>query len=96
MSPTHSPVPPIDRRTEFRGKTVCFTGESVCDFDRETQELLAAGAGLIVMPSVTRRLDILVLADPASQSTKRKKAESYGIRMIAERSFWPALGIAID
>lgn len=96
VSPTHSPVPPIDRRTEFRGKTVCFTGESVCDFDRETQELLAAGAGLIVMPSVTRRLDILVLADPASQSTKRKKAESYGIRMIAERSFWPALGIAID
>ncbi|MBI2325136.1 MAG: 3'-5' exonuclease, partial [Chloroflexi bacterium] len=32
VSPTHSPVPPIDRRTEFRGKTVCFTGESVCDF----------------------------------------------------------------
>lgn len=95
-SPARSPVPPIDRRGEFRGKTVCFTGESVCDFDRETQELLAAGAGLVVMPTVTRRLNILVLSDPASQSTKRKKAENYGIRMIAERSFWPAVGIAVD
>lgn len=95
VSPTRSPVPPIDRRSELRGKTVCFTGESVCAYDRDTQELLAAGAGLVVMPSVTKRLDILVLADPASQSTKRKKAETHGIRMIAERSFWPAIGVAI-
>jgi DNA polymerase-3 subunit epsilon len=95
-SPEHSPVPPIDRRAEFRGKRVCFTGESVCEFDRETQEILAAGAGLVVMPRVTRALDLLVLADPASQSTKRRTAERYGLRMIAERAFWPAVGITID
>ena len=91
-----SPVPPVDRRTEFRGKTVCFTGESVCGFDRDRQELLAAGAGLVAMPNVTKRLDLLVLADPASQSSKRRKADEYGIRMIAERAFWPEIGVAID
>lgn len=94
-SATHAAVPPVDRRQEFRGKRVCFTGESVCGFSREEQELLAAGAGLLPMPRVTKALDLLVLADPASQSGKRKTADEYDIRMIAERSFWPAVGVEI-
>ena len=89
------------RRTEFEGKSVCFTGESACVFhgeplDRPTQELLAAGRGLVVAPRVTKCLDLLVLADPYSLSGKARKAEQYGVRRIAERAFWPAIRVDVD
>jgi DNA polymerase-3 subunit epsilon len=89
------------RRNEFAGKSVCFTGESVCFFhgerlDRPTQELLAAGRGLVVAPRVTRNLNLLVLADPYSLSGKARKAEQYRLRQIVERAFWPAIGVDID
>lgn len=89
------------RRTEFSGKSVCFTGESACSvhgrpLDRASQELLAAGAGLVVAPRVTKKLDLLVLADPDSLSGKARKAAEYGVRRIAEREFWRALGVAVD
>ena len=96
-------MPPMirDRRHEFTGKSVCFTGESTCSaagkpMDRATQRLLAAKAGLVVAPRVTKKLDLLVLADPDSLSGKAKNAAKYGIRRIAERSFWMALGVAVD
>jgi len=89
-------VPPIDRRTELAGKTVCFSGESVCGFSREQQELLAAGAGLVPSPRVTKRLDLLVVADRASQSGKSRRAEELGTRRMTERAFWQAIGIHTD
>lgn len=89
-------VPPVDRRSEMKGKTVCFTGESVCGFTRETQIMLAEAAGMGTWPRITRRVDILVLADPASQSTKARLADNYGTRQMAERAFWPCLGITIS
>jgi DNA polymerase-3 subunit epsilon len=90
-----------DRRTEFAGRSICFTGESVCSvgakrLDRATQELLAASAGLVITPRVTKRLDLLVLADPDSLSGKAREAAKYGVRRIAERAFWPAIGVSID
>lgn len=90
-----------DRRTEFVGKTVCFTGSSVCSIDRvpldrATQELLAAEAGLVPLGGVTKKLDLLVLADAASNSGKARKARDYGTRLVAERAFWAALGVGVD
>lgn len=89
------------RTGELRGKTVCFTGESVCSIEgehlaREDQEALAESAGLIPAHSVTKSLDILVLADASSMSGKAKKADQYGIRKMAERTFWADLGVAVD
>lgn len=94
-------LPVGDRRGEFVGKTVCFTGSSVCSvdgepLDRVTQEELAAEAGLIPLQGVTKKLDILVLADADSNSGKARKARDYGTRLIAERAFWAALGVAVD
>ena len=43
-----------------------------------------------------RELPILVVADPETQSGKAKKARQYGKRIVAERSFWPRVGVAID
>ena len=56
-------------------------------------EQLAADAGLRVMERVTKKLDMLVVADPASQSGKAKKAREYGIRILAEPVFWRLLGL---
>lgn len=90
-----------DRRADFAGMTVCFTGSSVCSIDgvplaRAMQEDLATEAGLIAADGVTKKLDLLVLADPASNSGKARKARAYGIRLIAERAFWAALGVRVD
>ena len=49
---------------------------------RARAEQLATEAGLIVKKSVTRDLDILVVADPHSLSGKARKAREYGIPAI--------------
>jgi DNA polymerase-3 subunit epsilon len=63
---------------------------------RERAEALTLAKGLLVQQSVTRKLDLLVVGDPNTQSTKAKKARQYGIRLIHEPVFWRALGVAID
>ncbi len=91
----------VDRRAEFVGKSVCFTGTCVVSLSgermsREMAEQLAVEAGMIVRQTVTRDLDILVVADPATQSGKARKATGFGARIIVERAFWPALGIRVN
>jgi DNA polymerase-3 subunit epsilon len=100
--PAASPVAPPPRSAgELVGRSVCFTGESICclgdeHLEREDQEMLAEEAGLIVKSCVSRKLDILVLADPDSQSGKARKARELGVRCIAEPVFWRALGVQVD
>lgn len=78
------------------GMTVCFTGELVGQIDgiritRDIAESLAGNAGLLIQSSVTKNLDILVVADPNTQSGKARKARDYGVRIIAEPVFWRAI-----
>ena len=98
---TVEPIAPIGHHERLVGKTVCFTGASVvtiggAKLSRDDQENLAEQAGLIVMPGVTRGLDLLVMADPDSQSGKAQKADRYGTRRMAEPAFWRAIGVEID
>src|SRR5690606_4008626 len=77
---------------DMRGKTVCFTGELQARIDgepvtRAVAQQLAAQAGLVVANSVTKKLDLLVVADPNTQSSKAKKARQYGTRIVAEAAF---------
>jgi DNA polymerase-3 subunit epsilon len=86
---------------DWTGKSVCFTGECSCSMrgeliTREMAERLAANKGLRVLPSVTKKLDFLVVADPNTQSGKAKKARQYGIRIVHEPVFWRSLGGPID
>jgi DNA polymerase III subunit epsilon len=83
------------------GKSVCFTGECSCMrhgqlITREMAEKFAADKGLQIMQSVTKKLNILVVADPNTQSGKAKKARQYGIRIIHEPIFWRSLGIVVE
>jgi len=83
------------------GLSVCFTGESQFRWrgeplTREQAEELARKAGLIVHKSVTKRLDLLVCADPATESSKARLARRYGIRIMAEAEFWRRLGVDVE
>jgi hypothetical protein len=97
-----APTPPPPDLGDLTGKTVCFTGESVCTVagrpvSRTTQEILATNAGLRVLARVTKKLDLLVvspLADP--NHAKLTTARRYGTPQIDEAAFWRALGVKID
>ena len=87
--------------SELAGKSVCFTGASVVtiggmSLERVDQERLASDAGMVIKQGVSRKLDVLVLADPDSRSGKAKAADELGVRMMAEPVFWRALGVEID
>ena len=63
---------------------------------RDTASRLAADVGLVVAPRVTKKLDILVLADPHSSSGKARQAREYGTRLIAETAFWAMIGVEVQ
>jgi ATP-dependent Lhr-like helicase len=88
------------RATGLAGQTVCFTGALTCHHDgelmtRQKATDLAAAAGLTVLPRVTKKLDLLVMADPDSMSGKAKQAREYGVRLIAETAFWEMIGVEV-
>lgn len=87
-------------REEFVGKQICFTGECQCRLQgklitRSMAIELATRRGMIVSDSVTKKLDLLVVSDPLSQSGKAKIARRYGIRILYESEFWRALGLEV-
>lgn len=91
-------LPPQNQLT---GKRMCFTGECQCHhlgqtITREIATELAMSQGMIVMEIVTKKLDLLVVADPLSQSGKAKKARKYGVRIMHDAVFWKILGIEIE
>ena len=57
---------------------------------------MASDAGLEVRASVTKKLELLVVADPDTQSIKARKAREYGVRIMAEAAFWRALGLPVE
>jgi ATP-dependent Lhr-like helicase len=86
---------------DFRGLQVCFTGEIRSRYQgrlmtREVAESLAAAAGMIIANSVTKKLDMLVVADADTASGKAKKARQYGIRILQDSVFWRTIGVNID
>ncbi len=86
---------------ELSGKRVCFTGESQCKvrgtvITREMAEEIATMNGMSVAQSVTKKVDMLVVADPLTQSGKAIMARRYGIRIIHETMFWKVLGLHVE
>jgi DNA polymerase-3 subunit epsilon len=97
-------VPPLEERRSvmptdsLAGKTVCFTGALAGRLEgsaitRDLAHQLAIAAGLSVSARVTKATDILVVADPNTQSSKARQARRLGTRVMAEAAFWRAIGI---
>jgi DNA polymerase III subunit epsilon len=85
----------------LKGKSVCFTGELTCRYDgqpvtREMAHELAEQAGMTIAPRVTKKLDMLVVADPDSLSGKARKAREYEVRIVAEVAFWSMIGVEVS
>ncbi len=94
-------IPTQSAALPLKGQSVCFTGEMTCTIrgepiSREMAEALAASRGVIIKGNVSKKLGILVTADPLSQSGKARKAREYGIRIMAERLFWQTLDVQVD
>ena len=92
---------PAAEGPQLAGMSVCFTGALTCRYEgglvtRELAQELAEAAGMVVAPRVTKKLDILVVADPDSLSDKAKKARKYGTRIVAETAFWSMIGIEVS
>ena len=86
---------------ELRGKTVCFTGECQCRLrgeliTRTAAIELASRLGLIPASGVTKKLDLLVVADGFTESGKARKAREYGIRIMHESVFWRRIGVEVE
>jgi hypothetical protein len=45
---------------------------------------------------MTKKVQLLVDCDPATESGNELKALDYGIPVVAEREFWTALGLPIE
>jgi len=60
------------------------------DAERDDDEIheIDKAAGLKIESGVTKSLDVLVVADINTESSKAKKARKYSIRMINESAFF--------
>lgn len=68
-------------------KSICFTG--TMSYPRSQMSQFAKNAGYNVLDSVTKSLDILVVADSADlTSSKCVKAQKYGTNVITETEFF--------
>lgn len=77
--------PPV-RNGIFAGKSFCFTGE-LAGMKRNEAERLVKSLGGSAKSSVTRDLSFLVTNEPASSSSKSRKARELGIPIIDEPAF---------
>ena len=78
--------PPPLELLPLRGFSFCFTGEMKSMKRSEAEEKIKA-LGALTKPSVVKGLSYLVTNDPASGSSKNKKARDLGIKIIDEDQF---------
>lgn len=78
-------LPVVDSFALSSGDLVVFTGEMSrprCEWDA-----IAAGSGLVPHGAVTKKVKLVVAADPDSLSGKARKAREYGIPVVTEDGF---------
>jgi len=78
--------PPSEESRPMRGLSFCFTGELKSMKRGEAEEKIKA-LGAQAKSSVVKGLSYLVTNDPASGSSKNKKAKELGVKIINEDGF---------
>jgi DNA polymerase-3 subunit epsilon len=96
-------APPPDQiaSESMSGRTVCFTGavdatRNGVPIAREELTEAAISVGMVPKSGVSKKLDILVAADPHSLSGKARKARELGIRIVTAEAFLTMIGYATD
>lgn len=79
--PTHT----VPRFTLAPGDLIVFTGDMA--LPRDAWIARAEAAGLVPWPNVTKKVALVVAADPDSLSGKARKAAGYGIPIVTEHAF---------
>jgi DNA ligase (NAD+) len=79
-------LPPPQETQPLRGLSFCFTGEMKSMKRGEAEERIKA-LGAQSKTSVVKGLSYLVTNDPASGSSKNKKARELGVPVIDEKQF---------
>lgn len=92
---------PVRPGSDVLPKTVCFTGESLCRLSgefitRSMALVLVAERGITMTDSLTKKVEVLVVADPHTQSGKAQKARRYGIPLMQEFTFWRTIGVNVE
>lgn len=82
----------------WRGKPVIFAGEDSTTLygvplDREAQIMLARWAECEVLPRLTKKTALLIVADPGKVAGNVQKARDYGVAIEQESNFLAAIGI---
>jgi hypothetical protein len=82
----------------WTGKSIVFTGESVtsihgASLDRQAQVMVARWAGCEVLPRLTKKTDLLVVADSYNPTANLQKAKEYGVTMVDEQTFLASVGV---
>ena len=85
-------IKPKETNENFSGMSVCFSGDinvssNNISYTRKEIEQIAIGSGLELKSGVSKKLDLLVVADTQTQSGKARKARGYGIRIISGSDF---------
>ncbi|GAA1555086.1 hypothetical protein GCM10009678_42610 [Actinomadura kijaniata] len=78
-------VPPLARFRLEPGDLVAFTGEA--DEQRHVWEGRVRAMGYVPHPRVTRRVKLLVAADPDTMSQKARRARIYGVPIVTPGTF---------
>lgn len=76
------------------GISVCISGKLPSGRHKADYAAPLMAAGMRLVDTVTRELDLLVLADPASTSGKAEKARKLGIAVISEEALQARLAAA--
>ena len=95
------PSEAVQSSVSLAGLSVCFTGALAARINgepisRDDAHRLAEESELIVKHNVSKGLDLLVVADPDSQSGKARTARDLGVRVMAEAVFWSTIGATVD
>jgi hypothetical protein len=82
----------------WMGRTLVFSGQGVTTIygvplDREAQVMLARWAGCEVLPRLTKKTGLLVLADPNEVTGNPQKAREYAVPVEPEPAFVASVGI---
>ncbi len=96
---TEDRSPTADHR--WAGKPVAITGQLATTIwgtplDRFAQQALARWAGCDVLPRLTKKTAVLIVADPAEVSSNFQRAKEYGVPIVLEPDFLAEVGIPAE